>query len=417
MAPPEEDGENSASQKVTKKCEFCNNGFRSYVKCINCNFIIHSKCFETASKLFNINSKANWKCKQCNQEPDGVVAETTESQEENINKCDPKQSFEQMKRELNLLYKLNSELDTTNKLLKLRLNDKDEDFRNIFESGKLPSKVNTPSTSSNIDQMEPRAQISFRDKLVGAKNGNSAVLIIEPKNSNIDLNTFKTNVNPADLGPGINTIKQTNSGKMVINCTTSEYLQSVKSNLEKTAGENFKVTIPNKFNPRIQILNAEHTDTTNEQLSNDIIKENQFNILNDVHLKVVKKYIKKYKMDIIVEVSPALFKKIINDGFVFVGWRKCFVTESFHITRCFKCSGFGHLSKNCKSSVYNCPNCSESHKLEECNEKINFTCINCVNYNKHFKTNLDTNHSAKDNHCAIYKNQIVYLQSKINYEV
>lgn len=413
MAPPDEDGESGVSQKIVKKCEFCNNGFRSYVKCTSCNFVIHSKCFETANKVFNINNKTNWKCKQCSLDQDGDVIIESDSDNENIKP----NNIDQLKRELNLLYKLNSELETSNKLLKLRLNDTDADFRHIFESGKLPSKLNTnePRISTNVNQMVPQSQVSFRDKLVGTKTENPAVLIIEARNDNIDINTFKTNINPVDLGPGINTIKQTNSGKMVINCTNNEYLQSVKSNLEKTAGQNFKITIPNKFYPRVKIFNAEPTNSTNEQLSKDIIKENQFTALNNVHFNILRKEIKNSKMNMVVEVSPILFKKIINDGFLFVGWRKCFVTESLVITRCFKCSGFGHLSKNCRSSSYQCPNCAGNHKLEECTETSNFMCINCVNYNKHFKTKLDTNHSAKDYQCAIYKNQIEYLQTKINY--
>lgn len=203
---------------------------------------------------------------------------------------------------------------------------------------------------------------------------------------------------------------------MVINCANQEYLQSVKLNLENTAGQNYKVIIPNKFYPRIKIINAEATDATNDQLSSDIIRENQFNSLNNVHFNIIKKDVKNSKMNIIAEISPILFKKIMKEGFLFVGWRKCFVIESLHITRCFKCSGFGHLSINCKSSSHHCPNCTGSHRLDECNEKSNFTCINCVNHNKHFKTKLDINHSARDKQCSIYKNQVEYLQTKINYD-
>ena len=97
--------------------------------------------------------------------------------------------------------------------------------------------------------------------------------------------------------------------------------------------------------------------------------------------------------------------KIPDD--VEIGWNRCRVKEYIpNARRCFKCQGFQHNSKNCRSELSICVNCGqESHGLN-CDRTP--CCRNC-----------NEEHAASSKECFYYKlaNEIIILQTreKISY--
>lgn len=413
------------NKKSNRKCEFCNTNFRSSVKCIKCNLNVHAKCFELMAKLCEIN-KNNWICKECLQDETADIIECAHqevSPSMNVYSQSKTMDRQQQNRELQLLQNLNSELKTVNNLLKLRLSEIDNKCKNILNPKQFSTDVNKicePSTSTSVTHDElPTMPTTYRDVFAkNLKTDSSMVLVLEPKNksTNFSLNEFKNKVKPGELGPGITKVKETNNGKVILNCVNEDYLTKIKSNLEKCVGKSCKVLVPNKLLPRIKIKNINNLNNlNNEELCEHISKLNEFSA--EDHFRIVKKIELSKKFDIIAEMSASLFKKVMSVGYVFVGWQKSHVTESFNVTRCFKCSRFGHLANTCKSSKYICPICGSDHKLEDCNNKGNLNCVNCVNHNTRFKTNIETNHSARNVHCPIYIRQVEVLKSRTNYEI
>lgn len=115
-----------------------------------------------------------------------------------------------------------------------------------------------------------------------------------------------------------------------------------------------------------------------------------------------------------LEVSGGLFKNIIEVRRVMIGWETCIVYESFDVTRCFKCCGYHHLAKSCNASVA-CSKCGWEHDFMECKSE-SFNCVNCVNASKSIKDKVDTNHSAFDPECPVFKRKLDLERKRIDYD-
>lgn len=404
MAPTDDvdgDPEQTKSQKYIKKCELCGVGTRTVVKCIKCNFSVHAKCFDIMAKLIILN-KSNWVCKQCIQsEP-----QTSGGIQNENALADFEKQVKQQDRELDILNNLNAELKTVNNLLKIRLCEVDKNYERILNISKI-SATNTINTYSKEQEMVSTPSFSE----VVRKNA-SAVLVLEAKNERCDINTFKDNVNPVDLGPGITQIKQNNNGKLIVKCLNNDHMNNVKSNLERCVGNNYKISTPARQYPKIIIYEAENNNSSADKLRDDILKVNNLNA--DAHFKILRKISYKESINIIVEVGHEPFNKIMQLGYLFIGWRKCTVKESFNVVRCFKCSAFGHMANDCKNSEPVCPICALKHKIKDC-PRESVKCVNCSTHNDRFKTNWDTNHSSKDRKCLSYMFQIENIKARTIY--
>ncbi|KAG8226755.1 hypothetical protein J437_LFUL004406 [Ladona fulva] len=81
-------------------------------------------------------------------------------------------------------------------------------------------------------------------------------------------------------------------------------------------------------------------------------------------------------MNWVVQLSPILFKKVMNQGRVYIGLRSCRIKEYHGVMRCFKCQGLGHIGKYCRGAV-TCFKCGEEgHHVSSCT-KGSRECANC----------------------------------------
>ena len=130
--------------------------------------------------------------------------------------------------------------------------------------------------------------------------------------------------------------------------------------------------------PRVKIIGFSDDLSENELIS-ALKTQNKF--LADKNVKLVKKYCDDNKLYnkymAVIEVDTATFRFLMDARKVFIGWDSCKVVEYFGILRCFKCCGFGHRMKDCKSENFVCGLCSESHHHKECKSEI-VKCNNCL---------------------------------------
>lgn len=151
-------------------------------------------------------------------------------------------------------------------------------------------------------------------------------------------------------------------------------------------------------------------------LVNDIININNLEIDDYNNFKIIKKFKIKNSAYLVLEVSSAIRCKILtkNGNKLYVGWRACLCTDYFSVTRCFKCSRFGHISSRCNKDTV-CCNCARNHDSKECNSDI-LKCINCTELNSKLKSSVPVDHRCGDlSKCQAYKKQIDLLITKINY--
>lgn len=112
--------------------------------------------------------------------------------------------------------------------------------------------------------------------------------------------------------------------------------------------------------------------------------------------------------NVILETSNEVKDALIGMGRVNVSHQKVHVEERSNFLQCFKCFGFGHTVKHCKSTDDICSICSiTGHRHEKCPSKdddaVVSKCINCVKSNEKNKSSDATNHVAISRSCPIVK--------------
>lgn len=388
-----------------KKCEICNNSIRSGgLKCSKCNLTVHKKCFDVISKIF-MAEKTNWTCKQCilqNQTESDRSPGSATSEDDPVSRVILLNENECLKREILVLTDLVNELKNVNLLQKEKLE--------IFASQSVSSSSSDKTKPLFADIVKTPSQIN-----TNSDKQKSAILFVKTNNateSNLNiLSEIKTKINPISLNVRIKNTKNIKNG-VLINCEDRESLKNLKSSINANMSDRYVATEEKKLNPRLKICSVDIADITEDFVSNFIEQNNLHGNDFENSIKIITKL--KYKdnlHNLIIEVSPAVRHQIIQKGFLYIGWRKCFVQDYFKVVRCFKCSKFGHIKKDCKFSTVVCPECSGSHELKDCQAQVK-KCINCTNYNFRHKSEISTDHSARDSSCHVYKLFLQQTKSK-----
>jgi hypothetical protein len=112
----------------------------------------------------------------------------------------------------------------------------------------------------------------------------------------------------------------------------------------------------------------------------------------------------------VIEVSASLRKIILGMDRVFVGYRSVRIKDFTLVNRCFKCCGFNHFAKDCRSEQV-CSECSGNHAFKDC-PKTTKACINCKNFKLKSREpdKIDECHNALDSCCQKY----LFMKQKID---
>lgn len=304
---------------------------------------------------------------------------------------------EYLNRELEIVKKSVMDLDYTVQLQKDRISDLSTKIENTTEN--LP-----PDTYCSVLK-NPQKKHKHE----------SAVLVIKSTEENIKkgevFKQISDRVNPTQLNMKILSTKEIKNG-VKIHCSNKETLDKLKSNLENTIGDKFSVSMGSTLNPRLKIHHISKNTAEDPDFLKNLIENNNL-ICQMSEIKIVLKQNRATHVNIIIEVTPVVRKTLLAQGRIYAGWESCAVTDNFAIIRCHHCSRYDHISKVCKQDKVTCPTCAGDH--EDCHSE-NAKCINCMIYNKHSKFKVPINHSVKDPNCAVYKQKLNNLKSRINYD-
>lgn len=247
------------------------------------------------------------------------------------------------------------------------------------------------------------------------RNTVKPTVVIKPKTnqqSKKTLEDISTNVNDSALDVcGTRKIK---GGGVVLRCNNSKDTLKVKQLVNDKLGDNYDVVLPKVKLPRLRITNID-PEIEKDNILDELKHHNPQ--LQVMELRLVAVIGRKFKdnecNDIVIEVSGAVYKQLVEMEKLRLPWRECKILEHLHLIRCFKCCGFSHKSSICNKQQ-KCSACSGPHKFANCKSKIK-CCINCKTSNEKFKTKLDTKHNALSKDCQILKRHLSNLANKIEY--
>ncbi|CAH2008157.1 unnamed protein product [Acanthoscelides obtectus] len=224
---------------------------------------------------------------------------------------------------------------------------------------------------------------------------------------------LKSKFRPSQLNANVIGTRLIRDG-VLVNCADVKSLQNLKDGLKRQAGNAFNVYESKKLRPKIVVYSVDKSAAEDARLSEIIIADNELDA-TEADIRVVTNFKFKDGINVVLEVTPSIFKNVMGKGFLYIGWKRCNVKEHFNVAKCFKCYNYGHYKKDCKSSATICPQYSGNHEKRDCISS-DLCCINYKTSNNKFKTNFPTDHSANSTQCLCYLNKLGQLKDRIQYE-
>lgn len=240
-------------------------------------------------------------------------------------------------------------------------------------------------------------------------------IIIKPvqeQTSNTTINDIQTRIDPTKLAVGINTMKSTRDGGVVISCTDKKSMETMKNKVIEELGDKYTINMTQLKNPRAIVVGVEEKiiNMGEEDILEILTQQNELLKGEESKMKLIRKYVgRKESGNIVIEVEPEVMKKLISLEKIHVAFRNCRVYEYFNVLRCFNCGEFGHKNKDCKNDKV-CFTCSKKHNGRCTSNKS--VCINCKKMNEKVNLKLDINHSIFDRNCPCYERIVQSIRKK-----
>ncbi|XP_030751008.1 uncharacterized protein LOC115878599 [Sitophilus oryzae] len=385
-------------------CGVCSDNFIVSAKCIKCDFCkkcYHPSCVNIRDswyKFLTENSSLFWFCDHCKN-----LWRSNKVIDENLvpNECETlRKEVECLNREKELLNNLISELKYSNETQKALIST----YQNrVVDKSSGLSSPNQPRNSYS--------EVAKTQKSV------KSILVIKNQNQTVPIDAVYEEVtktlNPASVEARINGTKKIRGG-VVIDCDSEDSLKKIKDGLNEKLGNKYDINVPKMFKPRLIVKDVRVCDyTNNEEVIKNIVALNGIGESAMSEIKIITHLKYFNKINLIIEVSPMIRKMMLEKQFIFIGWKKSYVSDYLRIIQCYKCYGYGHVEKECRGTL-TCSKCTEGHKFNAC-KSINDVFINCVNHNKKLRKTVPVDHSVKSKDCPIYLNYLSVLKQRIDY--
>nr|CAI5862200.1 unnamed protein product [Callosobruchus analis] len=246
-----------------------------------CSVYIHKICFDLVAKVFVFDPK-NWRCRGCADESKGRKASRSVS-------CSEPSS-----EQVTILKK---EIDC------------------LVREKELISSI-----------------ASEREYIVDVQK--KIIANLENKTVNI-CSCSKNTDSPGSLNVDIAKARLTKNG-FLISCTNTADLKILKETLQSDTGSNFSICEPAKLNPRLIIYDVPKKCVSHKPQSNNPVLVDSFieTLISDnclkattADFKIVSVLNNKESFNIIIEISPFLFKPLVDKGYVFINWTRCRLQE------------------------------------------------------------------------------------------
>lgn len=276
-------------------------------------------------------------------------------------------------------------------------------------------KSNIKKMSDNIVVNTKAQKSSYASVATYAVNKSDSVLLVRPKVLNGSAKAekvVKSKLDPSSVK--VSTLKSQKNGSVMIVCENEDSVEKLRKEVEDKLGDEYNAVVPALRKPRIKVVNFSEDYSTKENLLTQLKKQNEYLINCDIIVKRITKSKSKYDpYSAIIEIDSEMSKKVMSDGFVRLGWKKCRVFVAYYVKRCYKCLGFYHESSKCTAKMA-CAHCGEEHFYKNC-DKIDVqkpNCVNCAHVNREYKLELPTDHNAFDRACGVFNKKLEKEKNK-----
>lgn len=124
--------------------------------------------------------------------------------------------------------------------------------------------------------------------------------------------------------------------------------------------------------------------------------------------KVSKSQLRPGTNVVLLEVSHAVRKALLEQERVFMDYSSCRVLDHLPVTRCFRCQAYGHPAKFCKLPQA-CSQCAGTHDVGVCPNKDITRCVNC------FRQKKESGHTASSTQCPGYVQALEAAKRRTDY--
>ncbi|KAK9675181.1 hypothetical protein QE152_g40581 [Popillia japonica] len=186
----------------------------------------------------------------------------------------------------------------------------------LFESNKSTENVGKIKTFSDVTKRKQE------------------VIILKPVNENQrserTQQEIKMKIDPSKLAIGIEKINNIGKGGVAISCVNNNSKEKLKTTVEKELGGNYEVIEPKLKKPQMIVtgVELEVINQDNENILKSIIEQNQLHTGESmcseisIHRKFTNKNKKNYG-NVIINVEPEMYRKLMNLGKINIGWKRC----------------------------------------------------------------------------------------------
>lgn len=228
-----------------------------------------------------------------------------------------------------------------NIVLKALIKEKDEELR------KTVSRP-TPAAASyaGVTKMPPK----IGKKIVAPRDTQKVVLVYPVDEKIIDSEVTKKTVKEV-LAADEQALRKVQKGGMAIESGTQRSAQKIRD--ITTRNERLRAATPKKILPKAMIYDVD------KELNDDKIKEYIFD-QNLVEHGIKKEEMTGHKIlyrvgrreaetvNLVVELEPKIRELLLEAGRVYIDYDSCRIVDFYHISRCYRCQGYGHVQKFCK---------------------------------------------------------------------
>ncbi|CAH0564891.1 unnamed protein product [Brassicogethes aeneus] len=288
---------------------------------------------------------------------------------------------------------------------------------NLMLKYKLQSTQNyTPEKKSSTNQMENNKFVSLnRDTKIETQKKKTYADVIVPRNFEqdemIDLNKagwttpenkkrhetlikvnsttdskeavkkLRKEIDTKNTEGGFRTIRALKNGTVLVESHTKSQQDKLKIELQNK--NDISVKDAQSYNPMFLITGIEKgyqdSELLNEiirlNINEETIEELGRNIEQKINIVARKQCRNPMKENLVLQAPPNIAKWFLKKQVIDFDLVKVHIKEHFNLAVCFKCCGFGHVSKYCTGKDC-CHKCGEEHARKDCT-KDDWKCPNC----------------------------------------